>query len=145
MGIQNIKVGDTLPVLRATLKNPDGSLHDLTGKTVKLNIHLSDGTRLQRDMVVDPDADGAADPTLAIVGYDWVATDWDAASGGTGTRDDPHTVGGLVASPEKINVATPDHRMEYEALGPGADDRVTFPNDSRDNDTLHVSDDVAQG
>jgi hypothetical protein len=88
MGVFYLKYRDTKPKLIATLKNPDGTIHNLTGITdVKLQIKLADGTALQRNMTIE----GA--PTLGTVGYSWLATDWN--------------VGGLVAG---------KHDMEYESV-----------------------------
>lgn len=115
MGTFFLKKLDTKPNLLVTLKNPDGTVHDLTGlgaSSVKLHIKLVDGTVLTRDMTIDsPATDGK-------VSYAWQATDWDA--------------GGLVSG---------SHRMEYEST----EERLTFPNREKDNDVLFISDDIGQG
>lgn len=130
MAIFNLKRGDTKPPLEVQLKNPNGTVHDLTGSTGwKLHIWLADGTKLIRDMTkVGTDEAG----TLS---YAWVATDWDAVSGGG-------TVGGLVARPLPLLPGEREHRMEYEVTGPGGA-RLTFPNDGYD--TLRILEDIGQG
>jgi hypothetical protein len=115
MGVQVLKKRDTKPVLLVTLKNPDGTVHDLTGlgaDSVKLHIKLVGGTVLTRTMTIESPA------TAGQVSYAWDATDWDA--------------GGLVSGV---------HKMEYEST----EERLTFPNKEDDNDTLYISDDIAQG
>lgn len=84
-----LKNKDTKPNLVATLKNPDKTIHDLTGLTdFKLHIKLQDGTTLAaRAMSVF----GA--PTNGQVTYAWLASDWNA--------------GNLVAG---------SHQMEYESV-----------------------------
>lgn len=124
MGIFYLKENDTRPALEVTLKNPDATVYDLTNATtVYLNITLSDGTELQKEMTVD------ADPTTGVVTYTWLAADWGA--------------GGLVATPslplaQRVN----EHTMEYEVVGPGTI-RLTFPND--ENDTLRITSELGQG
>jgi len=95
-----LKYRDTLPILQVVLKNPDGTVHDLTGSTAwKLHVKLEDGTVFTRDMVkVGVD-------TAGTLKYAWAAADW---------------IAGLVVG---------RHRMEYEVLGGGAS-RLTFPNDT---------------
>lgn len=115
MGTFYLKVGDTT-TLETTLKDPDLTVHDLTGKTINLNIWLSDGTKLTRAMVIQ----GAA--TNGVVRYIFVAGDWVA--------------GQLVASPTlPLKPGVRDHRMEYEAVLSA--DVVTFPNDGYD--TLRIT------
>jgi hypothetical protein len=125
-----LKYRDTVPGLRVQLLNPDGSIHDLTDSTKwALHIWLSDGSKLQRDMVIV-----GASP-LGTLGYDWIATDWSVVSGGG-------TVGGLVVGPSvPLAKGAIEHRMEYEVLGPGGA-RMTFPN--ADYDTLRIITDIGQ-
>ena len=107
-----LKHGDTLPILEVVLKNPDGSVHDLTGSTDwQLHIKLTNGVVVTRTMTKQG-ADAAG--TLR---YPWVAADWNP--------------GGLYASPYA-------HRMEYEVLA-GATG-LTFPNDGYD--TLKIAPDL---
>ena len=139
MAIFYLKKRDTRPTLVATLKNPDGTVVDLTGSAVRLLITLSDGTKLIRTMVVD------ASPATGIARYTWVATDWDVASGTT--VDGAYPVGGLIVSPGTVkasgfvvDVGATEHRMEYEVVN-GAS-RLTFPNDSYD--VLRIVADMGQ-
>lgn len=114
MGIFFLKFRDTRPALEVTLKNPDGTVHDLTGATdITLHILLNTGAVLSRDMQVV----GAA--TAGTVMYVWLATDWDSP-------------GGLITSPQLPDLpANPDHLMEYEVIG-STGERTTFPNDTYD-------------
>lgn len=110
MGRFYLKKRDTRPVLQVTLKDPDDTVHDLSGATgAKLHITLEDGTSISKTMVID------ADPTTGIVRYTWLSTDWDT--------------GGLVSG---------THRMEYEVLGPSAA-RLSFPN-TEDHELVIVDD-----
>ncbi len=111
MTIFNLKRGDTGPTLEVTLLNPDLTQYDPTGGIVKLNIKLSSGIRLVRDMTI----------VNSKVRYSWIDSDWGPASGG-----DPATVGGLVVSPLVLTTKIFGHRMEYEVLKDGV--RLTFPN-----------------
>jgi hypothetical protein len=67
---QQIKRGDTLPILRAFLIKPDGQALDPTGYTVTLRLRRNGATTIVRDM-----ATGAAD--LGEVLYQWEDDDWD--------------------------------------------------------------------
>ena len=130
MAVFSLKYRDTRPILQVQLLNPNKSVVDLAGSTTyKLHIWLADGSKLVRDMVkVGADADG----TLS---YTWLASDWDAVSGGG-------TVGGLVAGPTlPLAQGQREHRMEYEVIG--ATSRLTFPNDGYD--TLRILADIGQG
>jgi len=99
-----LKQRDTRPILEVALKNPDGTAHDLTGAdSVTLNILLSTGVLISRDMEID------SDPTTGLVGYTWLTSDW---------------TDGLVAG---------THLMEYEVLDATGDVRMTFPNYGSDN------------
>ena len=124
MGVFYLKYRDVNPVLEVVLKDPDNSVHDLTGATDwKLHIWLSDGTKLTRTMTV---FGAASNGTLR---YTWVATDWDT--------------GNLVASPSlPLNPGVNEHRMEYEVIGP-APARMTFPNSTYD--ILRIVTDIGQG
>lgn len=119
-----LKYRDTRPILEVVLKDPDGSVHDLTGATTfKLHMWLSDGTtKLTRDMTLfGPAANG----TLR---YTWLATDWDA--------------GNLVIGPVlPLKPGEVEHRMEYEVMAGTA--RLTFPNDGYD--VLRILTDIGQG
>lgn len=114
MGVFFLKENDTEPILEVTLKNPDETVHDLTGKTVNLNIWLSDDSKITREMTV-------TNPTGGVVQYTFLATDWGA--------------GKLVVGPTlPLAPGVREHRMEYEAiLGSG---QLTFPNDGYD--TLRI-------
>lgn len=103
MAVFYLKYQDTRPVLEVVLKDPDDSVHDLTSSTGwKLHIRLSDGTKLERSMVIF----GAA--TNGTLRYTWIATDWDAG-----------------------NLVVGSHDMEYEVVGPSPA-RLTFPNSGYD-------------
>lgn len=103
MGVFYLKQRDTRPVLEVILKNPDGSVHDLTGATVfKLHVLLATGGTVTRDMLV------SGFPTDGKLRYTWLATDW--------TDPTPLVVGG--------------HRMEYEVFATPS--RLTFPNSGYD-------------
>lgn len=97
-----LKRGDTLPVLRTVLKNPDGSVHNLTGSDEwKLHVTLPDGTSWTRDMTkVGADVEGTLE-------YAWQDSDWSA--------------GNLVADDDAMN-------MEFEVIG--GNSRLTIPNAS---------------
>lgn len=115
--IFSLKARDTRPILEVSLKNPDGSAHDLTGASAfKLNIRKDDGTTLTRDMVKEGlDTDG----TLR---YTWLTTDWD-----TGQLPIPATPWEVIECP-----------IEYEVTSGSS--RMTFPNDSYDK--LHILSDL---
>ena len=88
--------------MQVTLRNPDGTVFDLTSSTIrKLHIMLDSGTTLTRDMAI------VGAPTAGVVQYAWLTSDWNA--------------GGLV---------TGSHQMEYEIVSGAA--RLTFPNDGHD-------------
>lgn len=81
MGVFTLKYRDTQPVLDVTLKNPDLSVHDLTGETgFKLHIKLDDGTVVTRTMTML----GAA--TAGTLRYSWLSTDWNAGNLVVGTH-----------------------------------------------------------
>jgi hypothetical protein len=132
MGVFLLKYRDTLPALQVVLKNPDGTVHNLTGSTAwKLHVWLNDGTKLTRGMTkIGADIDG----TLR---YTWAATDWDAGTGGP-----PFTAGGLILGPDlPLAPGIREHWMEYEVIG--GTSRLTFPNGGYD--TLRVYTDIGQG
>lgn len=125
MAVFTLKRGDTLPVLEVELLNPDGTPHDLSGKTVVLRIHLSTGksyaTKLERTMTVQ-DAEGG------VARYAWQPSDWDE--------------GNLEAGPlPPLNPGEVEHRMEYEAISGSG--RISFPSDSFD--TLRIFPDIDGG
>jgi hypothetical protein len=126
MSIHYLKFEDTRPILRVSLKNPDGTAYDLTGATTwKLHVLLNDGTVVSRNMVVE----GAT--TLGVVTYTWLAADWDTAN----------VNGFLIAGPSlPLAPGESEHKMEYEIVGPGTV-RLTFPNDGYD--ILRITPDVA--
>ena len=153
MGVFNLKYRDTQPVLEVALLNPDLSPADLTGSTIKLHIRLADGaTRLIRDMVIQ------GDPLLGIVRYQWIATDWDVASGTT--VDGAYPVGGLVVTPGGFvtggfgspityyRLTGSDHLFECEVIS--GTSRGTFPNapptcKGGGYDILRIIPDIGQG
>ncbi len=124
MGTFYLKENDTRPTLSVTLLDPDEVAYDLTSAvTIYLNITLSDGTAIQKEMVVDDD------PTSGIVTYTWLEADW--------------ADGGLVISPSlPLPSRTNEHVMEYEVVGPALT-RLTFPNDG--NDILRITPEQGQG
>lgn len=72
----SLKAHDRLPSIQATLKNPDGSLLDLTGATsVKFIMKLKDAPGTVK---VNAAAVVVAPATGGIVRYDWLAIDTDA-------------------------------------------------------------------
>lgn len=127
MGVFRLKYRDTRPTLEVTLKDPDGSVHDLTGATdFYLHVRLTDGTVVTRTMqLVGP-------PTAGTLSYAWVAADWDVSNPAG------HLIVGPTLPPPK---GTFEHRMEYEVVG--GTSRLTFP--SEDYDVLRVWDDIGQG
>ena len=125
MAIVFLKFRDTRPILEVVLKDPDGSVHDLTNSTAwYLHIWLSDGTKLAARTMTKFGAD--VNGTLR---YAWVTADWDT--------------GNLVVGPSlPLKPGTLEHRIEYEVVGPGTE-RLTFPNG--DYDTLRILTDIGQG
>lgn len=118
-----LKRGDTRPILRVVLRNPDGSVHNLTGSTDwKLHIWLANGTKLVRNMTkIGADADGTLE-------YIWQESDWDA--------------GNLVVSPNRpLTLGIREHWMEYEVVG--GNSRLTVPNGNYH--TLRILSDIGQG
>ncbi len=142
MSVFYLKEHDTLPVLQVSLTNPDGSPHDLTGSTAwKLEIRLSDGTRLVRDMAIQ------GLPTAGLLRYAWVGSDWDAPS--SPDADGRYAVGGLAVGPTlPLSPGDVEHRMQYEVTGPGGA-RLTFPNcglnAAEAYDTLRIWADIGAG
>jgi len=138
VGVFNLKYRDTRPVLEVALKNPDLTVHDLTGSSAwKLHIRLEDGARLVRDMV--PDGNLA----LGMLRYTWIAGDWNVGS--SLDTDGSYQVGGLEAGPAiPIVAGTREHQMEFEVVGP-AGARLTFPNGLPGYDTLRIITDIGQG
>lgn len=103
MGTFYLKENDLSPAFTATLKDPDGTAHDLTGQTAKLHITLEGGTVLSKALTV-------TSATAGTVQYQWLAADWGSS--------------GLV---------TGNHRIECEAFDSGGANRITFPNDGYDH------------
>lgn len=132
MEVQYLKVGNTLPALDVILRNPDGTVFDLTGSTgYKLNILLSDGTKLSRPMTkIGADAEGH-------IRYSWVTTDWNAGS--SPDSEGAFTVGGLVVGPTlPLARGQREHRMEYEVQA-AAGAKLTFPNGGEDaSEAYHI-------
>jgi len=125
MAVFYLKFRDTLPVLDVILKNPNGTVHNLTGATgFKLHVRLNNGTIFTRTMTkIGTDAEGHLQ-------YAWAAADWDTPTG-------------LIVSPIVPLLPTEvEHTMEYEVTGSGGA-RLTFPNDSYD--TLRILADIGQG
>jgi hypothetical protein len=120
-----LKFGDTLPILKVTLLNPDGTPADLTGTTGwKLHVRKPDGSVVIRDMAID----GA--PTLGIVKYIWTVADWDVLN----------VNGYLAAGPAlPLKQGEREHEMEYKVLS--GTSRLTFPNTGYD--TLRISRDIS--
>ena len=117
MGVYYLKENDTGTVMQVALKNPDDTVHVLTGKSVDLNIWLSDGTKLTPKVMTVSDA------ANGIVQYAWVAGDWGAA--------------GLVKGPSlPLAPGEREHRMEYQATTTATGVKITFPNDGYD--TLRI-------
>lgn len=122
MSTFTLKKRDTLSPIEIVLLDDAAdstSVHDLTSATaVWLHVHLGAspgaGPTFSREM------DVAADPTTGVVSYEWVPADWTTAPA--------LTIGSFC--------------MEVEVLGPGADDRQTFPGDSYD--TLLIVADIGQ-
>ena len=107
MNVFYLKRGDTRPILEVQLKNPDGTIHDLTGSTDwRLNIYVADHVMTRLMTKVDPD-------TAGLLRYAWLTTDWG-----------PGGLPALAPAKEK------QYRMEYEVLSGGH--RMTFPNDRFD-------------
>ena len=109
-----LKSGDTRPILEARLRNPDESVHDLTGATgVTLHVELPDGTVFSRPMeIVLPETSG-------LVRYVWTAADW---------------AGAPPALPTLLGRGKIDLPMEYEVVGGSS--TLTFPNWG--TDTLRI-------
>lgn len=119
MAILKLREGDTLPVLRVRLNRPDGTVFDDAVDLAELYI-LGAEVPLVRTMT----SEGAG-----IYRYAWLATDWDAPSGG-----DPATVGGLASDSWRHRQESKDHRMEYVVTISG--DKLTFPTEAPD--TLRI-------
>lgn len=71
-----MKVGDRLPKIKATLRNPDGTVTNLTGATVQFRMRsvkaaaAADAPKVLASATV-------VDPTGGIVEYAWGASDCD--------------------------------------------------------------------
>ena len=114
-----LKRGDTRPILQVQLRNPDGSIHDLTGSTDwRLHIALPDGGVFTRAMTKHGnDVDGT-------VRYVWQPSDW-----------------GPDALPPLAPTAVCTYAMEYEVIE--GLNGLTFPNSTFDQ--LQVTGDVTEG
>lgn len=143
MAVFPLKQGNTRPILRVQLMEPDPDNpgkqrpFDHAGATgYRLNIHLADGSKLSREMVPVGAAPGGGQPDTRKLEYVWIPTDWDPVSGGG-------TVGGLVLGPQlPLTPGEREHLMDYDVLGAGGAVLVTFPNggesESEAYDTLRV-------
>lgn len=117
--IFNLKARDTRPILEVVLRNPDGSVHDLTGST-SWKLHLrtpTSATVITRDMVKE------GLDTAGTLRYTWLSTDWN-----TGILPQP-------TSPYDSE----ELYMEYEVIA--GTSRMTFPNDG--HDLLKIRGDLA--
>lgn len=109
MATFSIKRGDTRPILEVSLKNPDGTAHDLTGSTTwKLHVKVNPGVTLTRDMVKQ------GLDTAGVLRYTFVTADWAG-----GANNLPST-----------GPAVEQLEMEYEVTA--GTSVMTFPNDSYD-------------
>lgn len=68
-----VKQNDTAPSIRATLKDGDDDVIDLTGATVRFHMRTIGGTTAKVDSAVTV----ISPATSGIVQYDWVADDTD--------------------------------------------------------------------
>jgi hypothetical protein len=117
VGTFYLKRGDTRPVLEVQLKNPDGSVHDLTGSTAwRLHVYVAQTVVFTREMTKQ-----GAD-TLGTLRYAWQPADWAELP--------------TPAPADRIGLA-----MEFEVEG-GSGHRLTFPNGGFD--TLQILGDVDQ-
>lgn len=66
-----MKQGDTGPPLTATLSNPDGTVANLTGSTVKLNVRATRGGTL----LIDHGTVTLLDAVNGRVSYTWLVAD----------------------------------------------------------------------
>ena len=115
--IFNLKRGDTLAPFSTVLKNPDKSIHDLSGATKAfLHVTLADGSGVFTRELTLP-----TDRLSGRVTRAWLPTDW--------TDGSPVLVTG-------------EHPCEVETIG-AAGERLTFPNDR--NDRLDVTQDIGDG
>lgn len=112
-----LKRGDTLAPFSTVLRNPDKSVHDLTGATKAfLHVTLADGSG-----VFSVECSLPTVRTTGRVTYPWAPTDW--------TTADPPLVAG-------------EHDCEVEVIGSGGA-RLTFPN--KGHDRLVIDDDIGDG
>lgn len=111
-----IKRGDTLPNIRATLKLSDGTVQDLTTATAVNFVYAPrDGTTPDTSSPTTRTAT-IVDAANGIVEYDWIAAD-------------TATVGEFLA----------EFEVEFGT------DRLTFPNGKDEYIHVHVVQDVADG
>lgn len=68
-----VKQNDTAPSIRATLKDSDNTVINLTGATVRFHMRTIGGTTAK----VDSAATVVSPATSGVVQYDWVAADTD--------------------------------------------------------------------
>ncbi len=104
-----LKYRDTRPAFRAVLRNPDKSVHNLTGATAKLHVTLAGTTT-----VLTFNLNIVGDPLNGTVEYPWVANDWDAGK-----------------LPKPPGAEAQDHNIEIESVVTSpTPTRTTFPNDT---------------
>ena len=122
MAVFYLKSHDTKPGFEVVLRNPDGTVHDLTGSTTwKLHVQLPAGT-FTRDLVKQ------GLDTAGTLRYLWTPEDWaDHPSNVPPGLPVPYYKGGSI-----------DLAMEYEVIGGSS--RMTFPNSGQD--TLRIKGDV---
>lgn len=91
-----IKQGDTIPVLRATLRGADTNVIDLTGCTVRF--HLARGTAQANTPVLDVTAT-IVTAASGVVEYAWLAGDTDVAGDYVGEFEVTLSTGDTVTCP----------------------------------------------
>lgn len=115
-----LKANDTRPIFEVTLKNPDGSVHDLTGSTA-WKWHVKSSPVFIRDLVIQ------GDPTLGTLRYTGSAADWDTGN-----------VNGFLPVPS-ASYPLSEYPMEYQVTGGSS--ILTFPNNGFDY--LRITKDIA--
>ena len=116
-----LKANDTRPIFEVTLKNPDGSVHDLTGSTAWKWHVQTPGEAFIRDLVIQ------GDPTLGTLRYTGSVADWDTEN-----------VNGYLPAPLSTYPLS-EYPMEYQISGGSS--ILTFPNDGYDY--LRIAKDIA--
>ncbi len=134
MSVFYLKQRDTLPALEVSLKNPDGTPHDLTGATsVALHVKVGSGRGVLNPGAVVSRVMTVVSAVAGRASYAWVAADWD-----------PLNVAGYLSPtpPLPLVPGEAEHAMEYEVLRAGGA-RQTFPNGGYD--TLRCLAEIGQG